>query len=372
MARDAVSTTQPLFDPAAYPPFPDDIPTVELETYSLARLEAGDEAHQQALLETCKARGFFYLDLGGSSAQNMQDDADSLARLAGEVHQLPVQEQEKYPMKGGLFGFKKAGSSRTDAAGTPDTATFFNISKDAILNPNAASNQQPALPQPIIDQQPLVARYMRTAHATGLSLVSLIMARLGQPADVLAPYHRIGAASGDHVRMTYGPPRRTSEQPEIQTPGHTDFGTITILFNWLGGLQVWSDPARGDFRNVVDPDSASAAPDGRRPVWLWVKPPPPNHAIVNLGDAAVKWTGGVLCSGRHRVVPAPGDQGKFHRFSIVYFVRPEDEAVLKRLKGPGIPELAPNEQEQEDADGGVTAKEWILRQARGLGLSIAD
>lgn len=257
------------------------------------------------------------------------------------------------------------GATKTDAQGTPDTASFFNVSKDAILG----NTTRWPLPQPVLDQQPLVARYMRTAHGTGLFLLSLLMQRLGLPAHVLDAYHRIEEEAGDHVRMTYGPPRKTAELPEIQTPGHTDFGTITVLFNWLGGLQVWSDPSRGDFRNVVDPDSRNENGNGEseKPGWLWVKPPPPNHAIVNLGDAAVKWTGGVLCSGRHRVVPAPGEQGKFYRYSIVYFVRPEDKAVIKRLKAPDIPELKPGEEEEE-----MTAKDWILQQARGLGQTIAN
>lgn len=267
-----------------------------------------------------------------------------------------------------LRRFKKVGSTRTDAQGTPDTASFFNVAKDAILE----NTDRWPLPQVVLDHKPLLARYMRNAHATGLKIMSILATRLGLPADALDQYHRIAQESGDHVRMTWGPARKSADLPEIQTPGHTDFGTITILFNWLGGLQVWSDPARGhSFENIIDPDSTAAADTngsaGEKPRWLWVEPPPPNHAIVNLGDASVKWTGGVLCSGRHRVVPAPGEQGKFDRYSIVYFVRPEDKAVLKRLKAPGIP---PEEAGKEEP--GITAKDWILHQARALGQAITN
>lgn len=257
------------------------------------------------------------------------------------------------------------GATKTDANGTRDTAGFFNISKDAILE----NTDRWPLPQLILDQKPLISRYMRTAHGTGLKILSILSTKLGLPADALAGFHRITEESGDHVRMTHGPPRKSAELPEIQTPGHTDFGTITILFNWLGGLQVWSDPSRGSFENIVDPDSAAATSDGggEKPRWLWVRPPPPNHAIVNLADAAVKWSGGVVCSGRHRVVPAPGEQGKYDRYSIVYFVRPEDKAILKRLEAPGIPEVKSGEEEPE-----IKAKDWIIQQARGLGVSVAN
>ena len=82
---------------------------------------------------------------------------------------------------------------------------------------------------------------------------------------------------------------------------------------------------------------------------------------MNLGDAAVKFTNGVLCSGRHRVVPSPGEQGTWPRYSIVYFVRPTDHSRLKTLVGSGVP---PAEDQNEE---GVEAKEWIYRQAMGLG-----
>jgi isopenicillin N synthase-like dioxygenase len=60
----------------------------------------------------------------------------------------------------------------------------------------------------------------------------------------------------------------------------TDFGSVTILFNQLGGLQV------------INPQSYE---------WKYVKPQP-DHAIVNLGDALVKLVGDRLYSGVHRVV----------------------------------------------------------------------
>lgn len=92
------------FDPSTYPPFPDDIPSVSLETFSLADLENGDQVLHGKLFETCKTRGFFYLDLNGSRVSSMQQDCDDIARLAEKVFQLPQEEQDKYPMKDSIFG----------------------------------------------------------------------------------------------------------------------------------------------------------------------------------------------------------------------------------------------------------------------------
>lgn len=123
--------------------------------------------------------------------------------------------------------------------------------------------------------------------------------------------------------------------------------------NWLGGLQVWSESARKAQLSNGQPDVPGE--------WLWVKPKR-GCAIINLGDAAVRFTNGVLCSGRHRVIPSPGSQGRYPRYSIVYFVRPEDKCVMKTIRGKGIPDEA-----KEDEDEGLTAHEWIFRQSAALG-----
>lgn len=92
------------FDPTKYPPFPDNVPSVKLETFSLAQLEKGDEALEERLFQTCKERGFFYLDFHDSAVSSMQEDGDAIARLAEKVFNLPEEEKEQYPMKDSLFG----------------------------------------------------------------------------------------------------------------------------------------------------------------------------------------------------------------------------------------------------------------------------
>lgn len=77
---------------------------MSLETFSLGKLEKGNKDLEDRLFETCKTRGFFYLDLNGSSAGSMQHDCDDIARLAERVFKLPQQEKEKYPMKDSIFG----------------------------------------------------------------------------------------------------------------------------------------------------------------------------------------------------------------------------------------------------------------------------
>jgi len=76
----------------------------------------------------------------------------------------------------------------------------------------------------------------------------------------------------------------------------------------------------------------------------------------------VKFTNGLLRSNIHRVVAPPGEQVTETRYSVVYFARPGDEVVLKRLEGSDvIPELREREKEEE-----MSSKDWILLQAMRL------
>lgn len=96
----------------------------------------------------------------------------------------------------------------------------------------------------------------------------------------------------------------------------TDWGMMTVLFNMLGGLQIYVPEDR-------------VAP-GEQAGWKYVKPEP-GMAIFNLGDAFVKWSDGELKSSIHRVTNPPGEQANYTRYSLAYFTRPNNEALLKPL-----------------------------------------
>ena len=127
----------------------------------------------------------------------------------------------------------------------------------------------------------------------------------------------------------------------VKAGEHTDFGSLTILMNWLGGLQI-------------------RLPSTEQ--WTYVKPIP-GSAIVNLGDALVKFTAGILRSNVHRVVPPPPPQNNTVRDSLVYFARPEDNVILKRLKGGMVNQCPEIQAEKEEPE--ITAAEWILRRSVG-------
>jgi isopenicillin N synthase-like dioxygenase len=212
------------------------------------------------------------------------------------------------------------------------------LKKDDIVG-NTTPLPVPAL---ITQNQPLFSRYCRGAYSIILNMLNSLNASLGLPEGTLANLHRLHEKSGDHVRFIRAPPG-----PGQSGAPHTDFGSLTVLFNWLGGLQVRLPP------------SPAQAEKGEAGDWVWVKPVP-GCAIVNLGDALVLFTAGLFRSNIHRVLNPPGEQEGETRYSLVYFSRPEDKVVMGRLKG-GVIDRRPR---SEGENTGLTSKEWILK--RGL------
>lgn len=115
------------------------------------------------------------------------------------------------------------GATVTDKAGTKDTAEFFNVSKNDMIV--ADEDMRYEWPRPVHEAKPLFRRYVQTAHAVGMTILGTLAEKLGVEASAITGQHRIEELAGDHVRITRGPPRKTEDMPEIQTPSHTDFGT---------------------------------------------------------------------------------------------------------------------------------------------------
>ena len=190
----------------------------------------------------------------------------------------------------------------------------------------------------IIKNNDVFKSYTLHCRAAVDLMISILERHLRLAPGTIQQLHRLDQLSPDHVRWTAHAVSKYDED-RAKRAEHTDFGSFTILFNWLGGLQLL----------LPNPDK-----------WVWVKPVP-GSAIVNLGDAMVKLTSGILRSNIHRVVPASGEQARLKRTSLIYFARPEDQVLLKRLPG-GMIDDQPIAEGDEDA---ITTVEWIMRRSLG-------
>lgn len=200
------------------------------------------------------------------------------------------------------------------------------------------SNRLPA-PDILHQSRDLTQSFMRGSHGIVSRILKILNDKLSLPEGTLPNLHRIDAVSGDQVRFIKAPAQPVDDR-RTALGEHTDFGSVTVLFNRLGGLQV--------------------LPPGADAEWVYVRPLP-GYAIVNLGDAMVKFTNGLFRSNIHRVAAPPGIQGDSTRYSLVYFARPEDNVLLRRLDGSDlIPSLDKDQVEEE-----INSKDWIIRRALG-------
>ena len=314
----------------ALPPFPNDIDAVPLFSIDYAKLKAADEIETQRFFKACQELGFFYLANSGIDPSEMFSVCDDFYNNTSE------EEKKKYDMgeTGNYYGMKMKGSGIVDSKGTPDSNEFFNLSKDDLLG-----NDVKPLPKPPVLEQnkDKVATYMRQCHSVIITLLEIISTSLGIPANTLPDIHRIDHISGDMIRLIKAYNPTVQDEQQCALGEHTDFGSITILYNNLGGLQL-KDPTTD--------------------TWRYVKPVP-GSPIINLGDACVKLTNGLLRSNIHRVVRPPGEQAKHVRYSIVYFSRPEDDIKLAPLKGS--PLIKADAESDKEA---LTSKEWIANRVK--------
>lgn len=220
--------------------------------------------------------------------------------------------------------------------------TWKQVSKDDILG---ISDPLPA-PDILSQSRDLLKSFMVNAHSVVTLVLDLLNEHLQLPQGTLADMHRLNAVSGDQVRFVKAPPQPMDDR-RVALGQHTDFGSVTVLFNRLGGLQI--------------------LPPGKDAEWCYVRPLP-GHAIVNLGDAMVKFTNGLLRSNIHRVISPPDPQADTTRHSLVYFARPENDVILKRLDGSGLIPPLPEGAKEDD----VKSQDWIIRRALNNRITLHD
>jgi isopenicillin N synthase-like dioxygenase len=270
------------------PPFPNNLPLAPIAIISHAKLLEGDHDEAVRLLTAAKTHGFWYLKLQDTpQGKAFLAEADQLHAVAKEAFALPLHEKLPHALERGvsLFGYKPAGTVKTtDRDQRPDTTQFFNVSKDYVhdIARDNIRGTPITYPPEITTHTPLFQSFTSHGHACGMLILRTLASQLGLPEDSFTNLNLFDHPSGDHCRLTHKPPSPPSPDGGVSCPSslglpsHTDFGSVTVLFNWLGGLQVESH---------IDTTTKSSEGGERGEVqreWEWVKPLP-GHAIVNLG-----------------------------------------------------------------------------------------
>ncbi|KAJ5377288.1 uncharacterized protein N7496_004697 [Penicillium cataractarum] len=301
--------TSRYFDPC--PPFPKDVPVLEIPQISFQQLQNGNHETTVSMFEACREYGFFLLDLIHSDeGATLLQDAEKMFELTTETFALGSETLEKhaYDPPRDLTGYKATGKLKTDD-GKQDLMEMYGINQDDIVgNVSPRKNAEP-----IESRRNDIKQFILHSHTVIKTIQYRLDEQLGVSPGTLGSLNPLDETSDTSVRILRSHQQPAQQESSITLGGHTDFGTMTLLFNVLGGLQV--------------------LPAGR-------------CAIVNVGDTTVEWTGGLLRSSLHRVIRAPGEQGSVPRQSVAYLVRARRNASMSRLKGGIIPPLGEGEQDE--------------------------
>ncbi|CCM06178.1 uncharacterized protein FIBRA_08420 [Fibroporia radiculosa] len=252
------------------------------------------------LREALTTQGFFYVVNHGYS----QSQTDRIFDIADVPFSL-VSNEEKQTYAGNIKatgsyqGYKLRQYWHIDA-GVHDQLEHYNINRDV------TRKQHPESLRPLL---PEIAAFAKFNHTEILhTLLRLFALGLELPEDTFVDQHNYSAAGESYVRfMNY--PRSEDEETKtknIWLKGHTDFGTVTIL---------WSQPVAA--LQILSPDGQ----------WRWIRHID-NALVVNSGDAMEFLSGGFYKATIHRVVQPPPDQRGFTRLGVFYFAMTDDDIKL--------------------------------------------
>ncbi|RYP06621.1 hypothetical protein DL765_009418 [Monosporascus sp. GIB2] len=324
------------------PAFPADLPIAHISNISHQKILDGDVDEICRVIKSARDIGFFRVDLRESEiGRRFLAAANNMFVLAEETFDLPAEVKlaDSFLKHGDtLLGYKGLGASVVDKEGTRDNNEQYWIGCGDI---EGNGHSRAVYNEVINNKMAQLREFIDLGKAVTDRFLLIFSAILGLgpgSENFLPKLHSHSNNSGSHVRLLKCPPK--PENANISLQPHTDWGTLTVLFNVLGGLQIFVP------ENVVGP--------GEQAGWKYIKPEP-GMAIFNLGDAFVKWSDGELKSAVHRVTNPPGDQAKWTRYSLAYFTRPDHNVLLKPLGRKIVPSDAATEY--------PTFKEWALRRA---------
>ncbi|KAG7175009.1 2-oxoglutarate-Fe(II) type oxidoreductase ppzD-like [Homarus americanus] len=163
--------------------------------------------------------------------------------------------------------------------------------------------------------RPAVRDLVTSCKLLSLRVLTALAVGLGLERSFFVSTHQEMCSNSNAtcLRLLYYPPvPPTFSVGATRCGAHTDYGTITLLFqDNIGGLEVRD----------------------REGAWVSADPVP-GTILVNVGDILQFWTSDKLRATEHRVlIPKEEMHQKSARRSVVFFVHPDDPVLIKALDG---------------------------------------
>lgn len=315
------------------------VPVVDIGP-ALTRRESDRETVARAIDGACARSGF--LVIGGHSVAPAL--VDEMHEVSGRFFDLALDDKLTCLPPTGVFrGYSPLASNSLaaslDQESPPDLCEFycanrFDDSAEALfagLRPGREAFFAPNIwPTAVPEMADVWGRYYAAMEELAGTLMGLFATTLG------LEEHWFDSKIDRHITnlvVNSYPPQTVSPVPgQIRRGAHTDFGSLTILYqdDAPGGLQV-------------------LGPDGE---W-WDVPAIAGTFVVNIGDLMAVWTNDRWVSTMHRVVNPPADCAAARRISIPFFHQPNFDALIECIPTclrPGeVPRHPP-----------VTSGQWLI------------
>ncbi|KAG6839742.1 hypothetical protein C0991_012121 [Blastosporella zonata] len=346
--------TKPTIEPFIYPSETSaPLDWAQLVSIDLSIFDAPNGKVQlaQSLKDAVTNWGFWVVTGTGLDAKEI----DRQFSIGNAFFKQDLEEKKEVPCDfsvGNYFGYREP----MRFIGSTDVKENMEMLNMPKYTPDYASVPRHKFIQTFEDE---IAPFHRKVWTTVVQKLFILFAIILElPEEYFVKQHLYDSPSEDHLRyMLYHPrsPEEDKKVDDLWTLGHTDFGSLTLLFSQrIAALQV-------------------RTPDNE---WKWVKPAD-GGIVCNAGDTLSFLTKGYIKSTVHRVIRPPADQIHLDRLGVFYFVRPGDNVPMIPVPSPVLLReglLTEEDLEPQDPEGQVTGIEYVRARVKDVNdrMRIAD
>nr|WP_321170109.1 2-oxoglutarate and iron-dependent oxygenase domain-containing protein [Mastigocoleus testarum] len=286
----------------------DEIPVIDFFLFSHGNKQAKQMVVKE-IHDACSQVGFIYLQNHGMS----EDLIEKVFIQSKSFFDLPLKTKQQFAWSDefsnqGYVGIER---ERLNPNRPGDLKEAFNLveSRNRVNESSIPESQN----------TPIHNGYILNFYEACNQLANKVLQALALALELPENFFVDNHSNRKHtLRLLHYPPLEQKPQiGQIRAGEHSDYGSITLLFqDSLGGLEVKtsSSGSNGDFGK-----------------WICA-PSIPNTVIVNTGDLIQRWTNHVFCSTKHRVIIPDDNRVTQSRYSLAFFCHPNDDTTVTCLE----------------------------------------
>ncbi|CAG8449384.1 205_t:CDS:2 [Scutellospora calospora] len=252
----------------------------------------------------CESIGFFFLKNHGIESERI----DYMFKNSQKFFGLSLEEKSKYAITRENKGYTAINQETLD----PDNQKVGDFKES--FNFGKIHNGKAVQELPLIFEENLIEleSFIKSCHGLCMKILQAFAIALEINETEGGRYwfekkHRY-EETVDILRILHYPPIYQVGSEDIRAGSHSDYGSLTILFQKdIGGLEVLSTDMN----------------------WISV-PVFPDCVLINIGDLLEFWSQGLFKSTKHRVV-CRKETLNLDRYSIAYFCHAENDVRLDRI-----------------------------------------